>query len=72
MAREDAPASRRPVALPAGADPQHLSMLSIKPPTAAMLLSEYVDLKPGDWAIQNAGNSGVGRSVILPSSSAKC
>src|SRR5260370_34037856 len=51
-------------ALPAGADPQHLSMLSINPPTAAMLLSDYVDLKPGDWAIQNAGNSGVGRSVI--------
>ncbi len=39
-------------------------MLSINPPTAAMLLSEYVDLKPGDWVIQNAGNSGVGRSVI--------
>jgi len=51
-------------ALPAGADPQQLSMLSINPPTAAMLLSEYVNLKPGDWVIQNAGNSGVGRSVI--------
>ncbi len=51
-------------ALPAGADPQQLSMLSINPPTAAMLLSDYVDLQPGDWVIQNAGNSGVGRSVI--------
>ncbi len=51
-------------ALPAGADPQQLSMLSINPPTAALLLSEYVDLKPGDWVVQNAGNSGVGRSVI--------
>ncbi|HEX2681019.1 MAG TPA: zinc-dependent alcohol dehydrogenase family protein [Candidatus Dormibacteraeota bacterium] len=51
-------------ALPAGADPQQLSMLSINPPTAALLLSEYVDLKPGDWVLQNAGNSGVGRSVI--------
>src|ERR1700750_2120456 len=51
-------------ALPGGADPQQLSMLSINPPAAALLLSEYVDLKPGEWVIQNAGNSGVGRSVI--------
>ncbi len=50
--------------LPQNADPQQLSMLSINPPTAALLLSEYVELKPGDWVIQNAGNSGVGRSVI--------
>jgi len=51
-------------ALPAGADAQQLSMLYINPPTAAILLSEYVDLKPGEWVIQNAANSGVGRSVI--------
>src|SRR5260370_4312963 len=50
--------------LPQGADPQQLSMLGINPPTAALLLSEYVALSPGDWVIQNAGNSGVGRSVI--------
>jgi NADPH:quinone reductase-like Zn-dependent oxidoreductase len=50
--------------LPAGADPRQLSMVSINPPTAAILLSDFVDLKRGDWAIQNAGNSGVGRSVI--------
>lgn len=50
--------------LPAGADPQQLAMGSINPPTAALMLSEYVDLEPGDWVIQNAGNSGVGRSVI--------
>src|SRR5258708_3779635 len=50
--------------LPSGTDPQQLAMLHINPPTAALLLSEYVDLKPGDWVIQDAGNSGVGRSVI--------
>ena len=50
--------------LPTGADPRQLSMLSINPPTAALLLSSYVDLRLGDWVIQNAGNSGVGRSVI--------
>src|SRR5260370_41103488 len=51
-------------ALPADADPQQLAMLGINPPTAALLLSEYVDLKPGEWVVQNAANSGVGRWVI--------
>src|SRR5690242_17439030 len=51
-------------ALPAEADPRQLAMLGINPPTAALLLSEYVDLKPGEWVVQNAANSGVGRWVI--------
>jgi NADPH:quinone reductase-like Zn-dependent oxidoreductase len=51
-------------ALPPDADPQQLAMLGINPPTAALLLSEYVDLKPGEWVVQNAANSGVGRWVI--------
>jgi NADPH:quinone reductase-like Zn-dependent oxidoreductase len=52
------------IVLPAGIDLQQASMLAINPPTGALLLSEYVDLVPGDWIVQNAGNSGVGRSVI--------
>src|ERR1700733_625188 len=51
-------------ALPAAADPQQLSMLAINPPTASLLLSEYVDLKPGEWVVQNAASSAVGRWVI--------
>ena len=51
-------------ALPPGADPQQLAMLAINPPTAALLLSEYVNLKPGEWVVQNAANSAVGRWVI--------
>jgi NADPH:quinone reductase-like Zn-dependent oxidoreductase len=51
-------------ALPTGADPQQLSMLAINPPTAALLLSEYVDLKPSEWVVQNSANSAVGRWVI--------
>src|SRR5882757_2211505 len=51
-------------ALPPDADPQQLAMLAINPPTAALLLSEYVNLKPGEWVVQNAANSGVGRVVI--------
>jgi NADPH:quinone reductase-like Zn-dependent oxidoreductase len=50
--------------LPLGADPQQSAMLAINPPTAALLLSEYVDLKPGDWVVQNSANSSVGRWVI--------
>jgi NADPH:quinone reductase-like Zn-dependent oxidoreductase len=51
-------------ALPPSADPQQLSMLAINPPTAALLLSEYVNLKPGEWVVQNSANSSVGRWVI--------
>jgi NADPH:quinone reductase-like Zn-dependent oxidoreductase len=51
-------------ALPSDADPRQLAMLTINPPTAALLLSEYVNLKPGEWVVQNAANSGVGRWVI--------
>jgi NADPH:quinone reductase-like Zn-dependent oxidoreductase len=51
-------------ALPSDADPPQLAMLAINPPTAALLLSEYVNLKPGEWVVQNAANSGVGRWVI--------
>jgi NADPH:quinone reductase-like Zn-dependent oxidoreductase len=49
-------------AVPDG-DPQQLSMLAVNPPTAALMLKSYVSLSPGDWIIQNAGNSGVGRAV---------
>jgi len=52
------------VPLPNDADPLQLSMISINPPTAALLLSEFVDLKPGDWVIQNAANSGVGNYLV--------
>jgi NADPH:quinone reductase-like Zn-dependent oxidoreductase len=51
-------------ALPTAADPQQLSMLMVNPPTAYLMLTEYVSLKKGDWVIQSAGNSGVGRAVI--------
>ena len=46
------------------ADPLQLAMLTVNPPTAALLLSQFVDLKPGDWLIQNAANSGVGSYLI--------
>lgn len=51
-------------ALPANADLQQLSMGAVNPPTAALLLSNFIDLRPGDWIVQNAGNSSVAASVI--------
>ncbi|MGZ8468032.1 MAG: zinc-dependent alcohol dehydrogenase family protein [Gemmatirosa sp.] len=50
-------------ALPPGDDLQ-LAMLGANPPTALLLLEQYVTLSPGDWVIQNAANSGVGAAVI--------
>ncbi|MBP5059202.1 zinc-dependent alcohol dehydrogenase family protein [Pseudomonas chlororaphis] len=50
--------------LPAWIDLQQLSMAAVNPPTAALLLDNFVALKPGDWIVQNAGNSSVATSVI--------
>jgi NADPH:quinone reductase-like Zn-dependent oxidoreductase len=48
------------VPLPEAADPLQLAMLTVNPPTASLMLSEFVRLAPGDWVIQNVANSGVG------------
>jgi NADPH:quinone reductase-like Zn-dependent oxidoreductase len=52
------------IVLPAEIDPRQAAMLSINPPAAALLLEEFASLNRGDWIVQNASNSGVGRSVI--------
>ncbi|TVQ36378.1 MAG: alcohol dehydrogenase [Wenzhouxiangella sp.] len=52
------------IPLPGQADPLQLAMLTINPPTAALLLTEIVDLEPGEWVIQNAANSAVGGYLI--------
>ncbi|MFV0337564.1 MAG: MDR family NADPH-dependent oxidoreductase [Chthoniobacterales bacterium] len=48
----------------AGIDLQQLAMLSVNPLTAYAMLTTKDELKRGDWIVQNAANSGVGRSVI--------
>jgi trans-2-enoyl-CoA reductase len=52
------------VTVPAGMEPSHAAMLKINPMTAWRLLHDYVDLKKGDWVVQNAANSATGRAVI--------
>ena len=51
-------------ALPAEADPLQLAMLAVNPATALHMLTRFVALSPGDWLIQNAGNSAVGHCVV--------
>jgi NADPH:quinone reductase-like Zn-dependent oxidoreductase len=48
------------VPLPNEADPLQLAMMTVNPPTAALLLSDFVSLEPDEWVIQNAANSAVG------------
>jgi len=45
-------------------DLQQLAMLIVNPCTAYRMLSEFVNLQPGDYVIQNAANSAVGVCVI--------
>ena len=52
------------VTVPPAIDPVDAAMLKINPMTAWRLLHDYVDLKSGDWLIQNAANSAAGRAVI--------
>src|SRR5436189_3574352 len=52
------------VVVPSGVDPVQAAMLKINPLTAWRLLHGYVELKSGDWVIQNAANSAAGRAVI--------
>jgi len=51
------------VPLPEG-DLDQLSMLLVNPATAQLLLTEFVDLKEGDWVIQSAANSAVGGYLV--------
>jgi NADPH:quinone reductase-like Zn-dependent oxidoreductase len=46
------------------ADDLQLAMLAANPPTAVLLLEQFVALAPGDWVVQNAANSGVGTALV--------
>jgi NADPH:quinone reductase-like Zn-dependent oxidoreductase len=45
-------------------DIKQAAMLSINPPTAVLLLNEYVPLQAGDWVVFNAANSALGQAII--------
>jgi mitochondrial enoyl-[acyl-carrier protein] reductase / trans-2-enoyl-CoA reductase len=52
------------VAAPNEIEPIQAAMLKVNPITAWRLLHDFVSLRPGDWLIQNAANSGAGQCVI--------
>jgi NADPH:quinone reductase-like Zn-dependent oxidoreductase len=45
-------------------DAIQVALLSTNPATALMMLQDFVKLEPGEWLIQNAANSAIGRLVI--------
>ncbi len=52
------------VPMPEGINTDQVSMLVVNPASALLMLTSYVELKPGDWIIQNSSNSAVGSLVI--------
>jgi len=52
------------VKIPSGVPLEQAAMLRINPATALVMLRDFVPLRPGEWIIQNAANSAVGRCVI--------
>ncbi|MCE8539501.1 zinc-dependent alcohol dehydrogenase family protein [Ruegeria pomeroyi] len=49
---------------PTGADPEQAALMRANPGTAHLMLTDIIDLQQGDWVVQNAANSNVGRMVI--------
>lgn len=52
------------VRVPHDIPPEVACMLTINPLTALVMLENFCELSPGEYVIQNAANSGVGRAVI--------
>lgn len=50
--------------VPNDSDMHQMSMLKVNPTTAQVLLTDYVELSAGDWVLQSAPLSSVGRCVI--------
>ncbi len=57
-------AATRAVKLPPSLDVFQAAMLAVNPPSALGMLEDFVALEPGDWVVQNAANSAVGRCVM--------
>lgn len=52
------------VRVPPSVPPLQAAQLRVNPATAWRMLHDFVSLRPGDWLVQNAANSAVGRAVI--------
>ncbi|KAI9709703.1 MAG: mitochondrial 2-enoyl thioester reductase [Bogoriella megaspora] len=47
-----------------GLSPLQVGTVSVNPCTAYRMLRDFVEVKPGEWFVQNGANSGVGRAAI--------
>jgi len=54
----------RLIKLQDGIDMRQAAMLKVNPATAWRLLHAFRKIREGEWVVQNAGNSGVGRCLI--------
>ncbi len=52
------------IKLPDQIDVLQAAMIKANPPTALLLLRDFAALQPGEWVVQNAATSAVGRHVI--------
>jgi mitochondrial enoyl-[acyl-carrier protein] reductase / trans-2-enoyl-CoA reductase len=52
------------IPVPSGLEARAACVLRVNPPTAWRLLHDFSDLRSGDWIVQNAATSAVGRAVI--------
>jgi len=52
------------IAIPEDLDILQAAQIKANPPSAKLMLRDYAALQPGDWVIQNAANSAVGRHLI--------
>jgi NADPH:quinone reductase-like Zn-dependent oxidoreductase len=52
------------IALPEALDPHQGAMIAVNPLTAWAMLHDVLPMKPGDWVVFNAANSGVGRALV--------
>ncbi len=52
------------IRLPKNLMPVQAATLKVNPSTAYRMLHDFVTLQPGEWVLQNAGNSSVGQHVI--------
>jgi mitochondrial enoyl-[acyl-carrier protein] reductase / trans-2-enoyl-CoA reductase len=57
-------AAEKLVTTPPEIEPIQAAMLKVNPITAWRMIHDFVSLRPGDWLIQNAANSGAGECVI--------
>ena len=52
------------IKLPRGLTVDQVAQLTVNPATAWRVLADFVELTPGDWVVQNAATSAVGRCLI--------